>query len=154
VDAAASAIAASPPATREHVETALAIFSAVGLAVQVDEHLMDAVTGLSGSGPAYVYMVIEALCDGGVKMGLSRDVAMKLATQTVLGAASLVKETGEHPAVLRDKVTTPGGTTISAVHELEKSGLRAMLISAVVTASERSRSLNQETRGERRPEKR
>lgn len=142
VDAAASAIAAAPPATEEHFKIAEAIFAAVGEVVRVDEEHLDAVTGLSGSGPAYVYMFIEALCDGGVKMGLPRDVAMKLATQTVFGAAKLVKETGLHPATLKDQVTTPAGTTISAIHELEKSGLRAMLISAVGTATERSRELN------------
>lgn len=142
VDAAASAISCCPPATDVHLDIADAIFSAVGDVVRVDEEHIDAVTGLSGSGPAYIYMVIEALCDGGVKMGLPRDVAMKLATQTVFGAAKLVKETGQHPATLKDQVTTPGGTTISAVHELEERGLRAMLISAVVTATERSRALN------------
>ena len=142
VDSAASAIAACAPATKVHLDLAEAIFSAVGEVVHVDEHLMDAVTGLSGSGPAYIYMVIEALCDGGVKMGLPRDIAMKLATQTVLGAARLVKETGEHPATLKDRVATPGGTTIAAIHELEERGLRAMLISAVVTATEQSRRLN------------
>jgi pyrroline-5-carboxylate reductase len=118
-----------------------AIFGAVGDVVRVDEEHLDAVTGLSGSGPAYIYMVIEALCDGGVKMGLPREIAMKLATQTVFGAAKLVKETGLHPATLKDQVTTPGGTTIAAIHELEERGLRAMLISAVVTATERSRQL-------------
>jgi pyrroline-5-carboxylate reductase len=142
VDAAASAISACPPATEAHLALAEAIFAAVGEVVRVEEELLDAVTGLSGSGPAYIYMVIEALSDGGVKMGLPRDVASKLAVQTVLGAAKLVKETGLHPATLRDQVTTPGGTTISAVHELEERGLRAMLISAVVTATERSRELN------------
>jgi pyrroline-5-carboxylate reductase len=142
VDAAASAISACAPATEEHLAVAEAIFAAVGDVVRVDEEHLDAVTGLSGSGPAYIYMVIEALCDGGVKMGLPREVAMKLATQTVFGAAKLVKETGQHPATLKDQVTTPGGTTISAVHELEERGLRAMLISAVVTATERSRALN------------
>jgi len=142
VDAAASAIAACPPAGEEHLAVAEAIFAAVGEVVRVEEHLIDAVTGLSGSGPAYIYMVIEALADGGVKMGLPRDISMKLATQTVLGAAKLVKETGQHPATLRDQVTTPAGTTISAIHELEERGLRAMLISAVVTATERSRALN------------
>ena len=142
VDAAASAIAVSPHATDEHIAVTEAIFSAVGDVVRVEEEHLDAVTGLSGSGPAYIYMVIEALCDGGVKMGLPREVAMKLATQTVLGAAKLVKDTGLHPATLKDQVTTPGGTTISAVHELEERGLRAMLISAVVTATERSRALN------------
>jgi pyrroline-5-carboxylate reductase len=142
VDAAASAIAPCPPATEEHLALAEAIFAAVGEVVRVEEEHIDAVTGLSGSGPAYIYMIIEALCDGGVKMGLPREIAMKLATQTVFGAAKLVKETGQHPATLKDQVTTPGGTTISAVHELEERGLRAMLISAVVTATERSRALN------------
>lgn len=142
VDAAASAIAGSPPVTEEHFLVAEAIFAAVGEVVRVEEEHLDAVTGLSGSGPAYIYMVIEALCDGGVKMGLPRDVAMALATQTVFGAAKLVKETGAHPATLKDQVTTPGGTTIAAIHELESRGLRAMLISAVGTATERSRELN------------
>ena len=146
VDAAASAICSCGVATSEHLDLAEKVFGAVGDVVRVEEHQIDAVTGLSGSGPAYIYMVIEALCDGGVKMGLPRDVAMKLATQTVAGAARLVKETGEHPATLRDQVTTPGGTTIAAVHELEERGLRAMLISAVVTATEQSRRLNEETR--------
>ena len=142
VDAAASALAGCDPVTEEDYRVAEAIFGAVGTVARVEEDLLDAVTGLSGSGPAYIYMVIEALCDGGVKMGLPRNVAMTLATQTVLGAAKLVRETGEHPATLRDQVTTPGGTTISAVHELEERGLRAMLISAVVTATERSQELN------------
>jgi len=146
VDAAASAVAGCDPVTDEHYDVAKAIFGAVGTVVRVEEDLLDAVTGLSGSGPAYIYMVIEALCDGGVKMGLPRNVAMTLATQTVLGAAKLVRETGEHPATLRDQVTTPGGTTISAVHELEERGLRAMLISAVVTATERSKELNRRAR--------
>jgi pyrroline-5-carboxylate reductase len=99
---------------------------------------MDAVTGLSGSGPAYIYMVIEALTDGGVKMGLPRPLALELATQTVIGSGKLVKLSGIHPAILRDQVTTPGGTTITAIHELEERGLRAMLMSAVVTATEKS----------------
>lgn len=148
VDEAASAICACSCATAEHMEIAETILGAVGEVVQVEEHHMNAVTGLSGSGPAYIYMVIEALCDGGVKMGLPRDVAMKLATQTVIGASRLVKESGEHPAALRDQVTTPGGTTIAAVHELEERGLRAMLISAVVTATEQSKALDRETTGE------
>jgi pyrroline-5-carboxylate reductase len=142
VDAAASALSGCEPAGPEHFRVAEAIFGAVGEVVMVEEQHLDAVTGLSGSGPAYIYMVIEALCDGGVKMGLPREIAMKLATQTVLGAAKLVKETGQHPATLRDQVTTPGGTTISAIHELEERGLRAMLISAVETGTERSRRLN------------
>jgi pyrroline-5-carboxylate reductase len=141
VDAAASALSACEPTTEEHFKVAEAIFGAVGEVVRVEEQHLDAVTGLSGSGPAYIYMVIEALCDGGVKMGLPREIAMKLATQTVFGAAKLVRETGQHPATLKDQVTTPGGTTISAIHELEERGLRAMLISAVVTATLRSREL-------------
>jgi pyrroline-5-carboxylate reductase len=150
VDAAATALSGCAPVTEEHFKMAEAIFGAVGEVVRVDEHHLDAVTGLSGSGPAYIYMVIEALCDGGVKMGLPRDVAMKLATQTVFGAAKLVAETGQHPATLRDQVTTPGGTTIAAVHELEERGLRAMLISAVVTATERSHDLNRAARESRK----
>ena len=102
---------------------------------------MDAVTGLSGSGPAYVYMVIEALIEGGIKMGLSQEVATRLTVQTVLGSAKLVRETKLHPAILRAEVTTPGGTTIAALHELEKHGLRSMLISAVETATLRSREI-------------
>ena len=100
--------------------------------------MMHAVTALSGSGPAYIYMVIEAMIAGGLKMGLSREVSTRLAEQTVLGAAKLVRETGLHPAVLRDQVITPGGVTISAIHELERHGLRAMLISAIETATRHS----------------
>ena len=114
------------------------IFSAVGDAYWTKESLMDTVTGLSGSGPAYIYMVIEALTDGGVKMGLPRKLAFQLSTQTVLGAAMLVKKTGIHPAILKEQVTTPAGTTISALHELEERGLRSMFVSAVETATQRS----------------
>jgi pyrroline-5-carboxylate reductase len=149
VDAAASALSGCEPVQEEHIKAAQAIFGAVGEVVWIEERHLDAVTGLSGSGPAYIYMVIEALCDGGVKMGIPRETAMKLATQTVFGAAKLVKETGQHPAILRDQVTTPGGTTISAIHELEERGLRAMLISAVVTATNRSRELNAAARATR-----
>jgi pyrroline-5-carboxylate reductase len=149
VDAAASALSGCEFVQEEHIKAALAIFGAVGDVVWIEERHLDAVTGLSGSGPAYIYMVIEALCDGGVKMGIPRETAMKLATQTVFGAAKLVKETGQHPAILRDQVTTPGGTTISAIHELEERGLRAMLISAVVTATNRSRELNAAARASR-----
>jgi pyrroline-5-carboxylate reductase len=102
---------------------------------------MDAVTGLSGSGPAYIYIVIEALADGGVKMGLPRDVAIKLAAQTVLGAAKTVLETGEHPAKLKDQVTTPAGVTIDGILELEEGGLRVTLIKSVVKATERAKQL-------------
>lgn len=142
VDCGATAIVAGPCATRQHMELASAVFDAVGEVVEVAEGQMDAVTGLSGSGPAYIYMIIEALTDGGVKMGLPREIALKLATQTVMGSARLVKETGIHPAVLRDQVTTPGGTAIAAIHDLESHGLRTMLISAVVTATKRSQTLN------------
>jgi pyrroline-5-carboxylate reductase len=124
-------------------EIAIKIFEAVGEVAVVEEHQLDAVTGLSGSGPAYIYMVIEALIDGGVKMGLPRDIASKLAIQTVLGSAKLVKESNIHPAILRDQVTTPGGTTINAIHELESHGLRSMLIDAVAIATIRSKELSE-----------
>lgn len=127
--------------TSAQQELAEGIFKAVGEAYWTKESLMDAVTGLSGSGPAYIYMVIEALTDGGVKMGLPRTLAAQLATQTVLGAAALVKQTGEHPAILKDQVTTPAGTTISALHELEERGMRSMFVSAVEKATLRSSSL-------------
>lgn len=142
VDEGATAIAGGRYSTDEQVEIAAEIFRAVGLVEIVPEYQMDAVTGLSGSGPAYVYMVIEALTDGGVQQGLSRKTALRLATQTVLGAAKLVRETGKHPAILRDEVTTPGGTAIAAVAELEDHGLRTMLIEAVKTATDRSRALS------------
>ena len=119
------------------------ILGAVGVVCFVEEDLMHAVTALSGSGPAYAYMFIEALIAGGLKMGLSREISTKLAEQTVLGAAKLVRETGLHPAILRDQVITPGGVTISAIHELERHGLRAMLISAVETATVHSRKLTE-----------
>jgi len=119
------------------------LFSAVGVAFQVKESLLDAVTGLSGSGPAYVYMFIEGLSDGGVAAGLPRDIATRLAAQTVLGSAKMVLETGLHPGPLKDMVTSPGGTTIEGVHELEKGKLRGTLISAVRAATEKSRRLGQ-----------
>ncbi len=141
VDAGATAIAAGQMVESHHLELAKQIFAAVGKVVVVRESQMDAVTGLSGSGPAYIYMVIEALIDGGVKVGLSRDVSTELAIQTVLGAALLMQKSGKHPAVLKDEVTTPGGTAIAAIHELEEHGLRNMLISAVETATHRSAEL-------------
>jgi pyrroline-5-carboxylate reductase len=142
VDEGAAALAYGEHVSAEQQKIAKSIFEAVGDAVVVSEDQLDAVTGLSGSGPAYIYMVIEALIDGGVKMGLARDIATKLAIQTVLGSAKLAKTSRLHPAILRDQVTTPGGTTINAIHELESHGLRAMLINAVVTATERSKELS------------
>ncbi len=117
------------------------IFGSVGKVVVVDESLMDAVTGLSGSGPAYIYLAIEALIDGGVRVGLPRNVAHILAVQTVLGTAKMVSETGEHPAVLKDRVTSPGGTTIAGLQRLEEGGLRATLIEAIEAAAHRSHEL-------------
>jgi pyrroline-5-carboxylate reductase len=142
VDEAASGVCVGEFAGDTHKEIAMKILGAVGEVEAVPEDLMDVVTGLSGSGPAYIYMVIEALTDGGVMMGLPRNIATRLATQTVLGSAKLVRETNVHPAVLKDQVTTPGGTTILAIKELEESGLRPMLIRAVETATNRSRELS------------
>lgn len=142
VDEGATAIARGSHTVPAHVEMVRQMFEAVGKVEQVPEHLMDAVTGLSGSGPAYVYMLIEALTDAGVKQGLKRPVAFRLATQTVLGAATLVAQTGKHPAILRDEVTTPGGTAIAAIAELEAHGLRTMFINAVATATQRSKELS------------
>jgi pyrroline-5-carboxylate reductase len=147
VDEAASAIAYGEFVSTPQKDIVAAIFEAVGEVVVIAEEQLDAVTGLSGSGPAYIYMVIEALIDGGVKMGLARDVASKLAIQTVLGSAKLVKTSGLHPAILRDQVTTPGGTTINAIHELESHGLRSMLINAVATATRRSEELSKGLNG-------
>ena len=143
VDEGASAIAGGRYTTEEHLSIARHMFEAVGKVEVVPEYLMDAVTGLSGSGPAYVYMFIEALTDAGVKQGLPRPTALRLAAQTVFGAAKLVLETGKHPAILRDEVTTPGGTAIAAVAELEAHGLRTMLINAVATATQRSKELSE-----------
>ena len=135
---AATALSSNEHCSIEQKSEAEMIFNAVGDAYWTKESLMDVVTGLSGSGPAYIYMVIEALTDGGVKMGLPRKLAFQLSTQTVLGAAMLVKKTGIHPAILKEQVTTPAGTTISALHELEERGLRSMFVSAVETATQRS----------------
>ena len=138
-----TAIAAGSKAQEEHVQQAKSIFSAVGEVVEVPESSMDAVTGLSGSGPAFVALAIEALADGGVASGLPRAIALQLATQTVLGTATLVKETGLHPGVLKDRVTSPGGTTIAGVAKLESLGFRSALIEAVKTATNRSKELGQ-----------
>ena len=143
VGAGASAFALGKNATAADGELAKKLLSAVGVAMQVKEGLLDAVTGLSGSGPAYVYQFIEALSDGGVAAGLPRDIATKLAAQTVLGGAKMVLETGVHPGALKDQVTSPGGTTIEGIHELEKGRLRAAVISAVRAATEKSKKLGQ-----------
>jgi pyrroline-5-carboxylate reductase len=125
----------------EHLETARALFQAVGRTVVVEERLMDAVTGLSASGPAFLYVVLESLIDGGLKVGLPRDVATVLAAQTMLGAARMALETGDHPALLKDAVTTPAGCTIDGILELEEGKLRVTLIKAVVKATERAGQL-------------
>lgn len=137
----AAAIARGPGLGPDDLDTAQEIFAAVGRAVVLDEEALDAVTGLSGSGPAYVAIVVEALADGGVRMGLDRATAMTLATQTVLGTARLLVETGLHPAALKDMVSSPGGTTIAGISALEEGGLRGTLIRAVERATQRSREL-------------
>ena len=139
--AGAAAIARGEYATAQDLQCAEAIFAAVGKVVVVEEKHLDAVTGLSGSGPAYAFLFIEALADAGVKMGLARDVAILLAAQTVLGAAKMVIESGRHPAELKDMVASPGGTTIAGLYALERGGLRGTLIEAVEAATIRSREL-------------
>lgn len=143
VGAGATAIAMSANARPEDVDLAKSIFEAVGMVTVVDESLLDAVTGLSGSGPAYVFMIIEALADAGVKVGLPRRQAQALAAQTVLGSAKLLIDTGQHPGVLKDQVTSPGGTAIAGLHTLEEGGLRTTLINAVQAATTRSRELGE-----------
>lgn len=143
VGASATAFSLGSAATANDRALAEQLFSAVGLAFVVKESLLDAVTGLSGSGPAYLYLVIEALSDGGVAAGLPRETATRLAAQTVLGAARMVLETGLHPGALKDMVASPGGTTIEGIHELEKGKLRATLMNAVRAAAEKSKKLGQ-----------
>jgi pyrroline-5-carboxylate reductase len=144
VNEAASAIAAGAHATKEDIDLALAIFNSIGKSIFLKEnYLMDAITGLSGSGPAYIFLIVDALADAGVKMGLARQDALFLSTQTVLGAAKLLLETQEHPGQLKDKVTSPGGTAIAGLATLEEGGLRTTLIRAVEAATNRSKELGE-----------
>ncbi|HEX9291923.1 MAG TPA: pyrroline-5-carboxylate reductase [Anaeromyxobacteraceae bacterium] len=138
VGAGATALSAGEHATEDDLHQARALFDAIGKSVVVDEVLLDAVTGLSGSGPAYIFLIIEALSDAGVKVGLARTTAQELAAQTVLGSAKLLIETGEHPGRLKDQVTSPGGTAIAGLHTLEAGGLRTTLMDAVEAATIRS----------------
>jgi len=139
----ASAICKGPQAKEDDIKTALSLFNAIGKAVVVKENLMDAVTGLSGSGPAYVFLFIDAMADAGVKAGLPRATALELAIQTFFGASKLLLETGETPAAAKDQVTSPGGTTICGLHALEKGSVRADIINAVEAAILRSKELGQ-----------
>src|SRR5438270_7935776 len=143
VGAGATAIAGGGHATESDLEIARKIFDAVGKTVTLDEEQLDAVTGLSGSGPAYVFLIIEALSDAGVKVGLSRRNSQLLAAQTLLGSAKLLLETNEHPGRLKDMVTSPGGTAITGLHTLENGGVRTTLMNAVEAATRRSRELGE-----------
>jgi len=138
-----SAIAGGKHALKEDLMMAKTIFDSVGKSLFIEEDLLDAVTGLSGSGPAYIFLIIDALADAGVKVGLSRDDALILASQTVLGAAKMLIETGEHPGKLKDMVTSPGGTAIAGLHTLEEGGLRTTMINAVEVATQRSKALGE-----------
>lgn len=139
----AAAYALGADATAEDAALVQRLFSAVGVAYQVKESLLDAVTGLSGSGPAYAYVMIEALSDGGVAAGLPREAAIRLAAQTLVGAGRMVLETAQHPGALKDMVTSPGGTTIEGLHELERAGVRGALMNAVRASAEKARKLGQ-----------
>ena len=141
--AGATAIAPGTHASTEDLDLARQLFEATGRVVMLDESLLDAVTGLSGSGPAYIMLIIEALADGGVKVGLHRETALLLAAQTVYGSAKLLLETGEHPGRIKDTVTSPGGTAIAGLHTLEAGGLRTTLINAVESATRRSIELGE-----------
>lgn len=147
----ATALAGGDGVSAEQMDAARRIFSSVGVAVVVTESMLDGVTGLSGSGPAYGYLFIEALADGGVQVGLPRDVALQLAAQTVLGAAQMVLQTGLHPGALKDMVTSPAGTTIAGVGTLEDHGFRAACLRAVEAAAVRSRQLGRAGNGGQRP---
>ncbi len=138
-----SAISRGRHAREEDLMIAKMIFESVGKSLFVDEYLLDAVTGLSGSGPAYIFLIVDALADAGVKVGLSRNDSLLLASQTVLGAAKMLIETGEHPARLKDLVTSPGGTAISGLHTLEEGGLRTTLMNAVEVATQRAKALGE-----------
>ncbi len=138
----ASAVCAGKYAGKKSVMAALAIFNAAGNAVEVPEALLDCVTGLSGSGPAYMYLILEGLIDGAVRLGLPGNIARKLAAQTMLGAAKMILETTEHPAELKNMVTTPGGTTAAGLYALEEGALRSVLMKAVAEATRRSREMS------------
>ncbi|XP_051132922.1 pyrroline-5-carboxylate reductase [Andrographis paniculata] len=142
VGTAASVISLGTGATKEDGELIASIFGAIGKVWTADEKLFDAITGLSGSGPAYIYLAVEALADGGVAAGLPRELALGLASQTVLGAATMAVNSGKHPGQLKDDVASPGGTTIAGIHELEKAGFRGILMNAVVAAAKRGRELS------------
>ncbi len=139
----ATAIAAGSNATEHDLDVAREIFDQVGRTVVVEEHHLDAVTGLSGSGPAYIFLIIDALADASVKVGLPRDIGLELAAQTVMGSAQLLLQTGEHPGRLKDQVTSPGGTAIAGLHTLEAGGLRTTLINAVENATRRAKELGE-----------
>jgi len=140
----ATVVAAGENASQDDVKMAMAIFDSMGKTIFLKENvLMDAITGLSGSGPAYIFLIVDALADAGVKMGLARQDALFLATQTVLGSAKLLMETKEHPGRLKDMVTSPGGTAIAGIHTLEKGGLRTTLMNAVEAATKRSQELGE-----------
>jgi pyrroline-5-carboxylate reductase len=139
----AAAIAPGKHALKNDLKVSQAIFNSVGRSVIIEESLMDAITGLSGSGPAYIFLIVDALADAGVKVGLSREDALFLSSQTVLGAAKLLMDTNEHPGRLKDKVTSPGGTAIAGLHTLEEGGLRTTLINAVEAATKRAHELGE-----------
>lgn len=143
VRAGASVYATGPNVSQDDLHLVKALLDAVGISFHLPEKMLDAVTGLSGSGPAYIFLILEALSDGGVAMGLPRDISLKLAIQTVLGAAKLARETGKHPGELKDMVTSPGGTTIDGLHVLEDHKVHAAFMNAICVATEKSRKLGE-----------